>query len=433
MEKDVETVVEASETLKRMNKGRYREKILDFCLSKHGMSHETTNSALDEAIQQQKLYTTVVHGKQSYRKYDEKIYIEDDQESCYTQTDPTTEKQFITKQDFERFVIDFEDFKRYMQCEMLSIKADVANRQRSYSPPKTPDKDREALVRTLNERILSLEKQLNEKQYVIQKLFDRPSQNLTTSFHEIPNGQKHNASQKMYPSGQTHNISQTTTNEEQKEKPSNNSKSNLKTPTTKKETSKGAATNINANSKQQQPDPNITKAKQTTGNTRKRVTIVGDSILNGIYEEGLQKSHNVRVKPHSGATTTDIVDYLKPVIRKKPDCIIIHAGTNDLTNNEQIDTLANFKTMIENIRNNSPETVIALSNVVIRKDKAAKEKKVSVTNLNKKIKELAKVKKIELIDNSNLDTSCLSRRMLHMNDKGNSYLANNFINFMRTL
>ena len=237
----------------------------------------------------------------------------------------------------------------------------------------------------------------------------------------------------MYPSGQTHNTSQTTTNEEQKEKPSNSSKSNLKTSTTKKETSKGAATNINANSKQQQPDPNITKAKQTTDNTRKRVTIVGDSMLNGIYEEGLQKSHNVRVKPHSGATTTDIVDYLKPVIRRKPDCIIIHAGTNDLTNNEQIDTLANFKTMIENIRNSSPETVIALSNVVIRKDKAAKDKKVCVTDLNKKIKELAKVKKSELIDNSNLDTSCLSHRMLHMNDKENSYLANNFINFMRTL
>lgn len=147
----------------------------------------------------------------------------------------------------------------------------------------------------------------------------------------------------------------------------------------------------------------------------------------------MQKAHNVRVKPHSGATTTDIVDYLKPVIRKKPDCIIIHAGTNDLTSNEQIDTMENLNTMIENIRNESPETVIALSNVVTRKDKAAREKKVSVSDINKKIKEFAKVKNVELIDNSNLDTSCLSRRMLHMNDKGNSYLANNFINFMKTL
>ena len=53
--------------------------------------------------------------------------------------------------------------------------------------------------------------------------------------------------------------------------------------------------------------------------------------------------------------------------------------------------------------------------------------------MNKKIKEFAKMKKIELIDNSNLDTSCLSRRMLHLSEKGNSYLANNFINFMKTL
>ena len=359
MEKDVETVVEASEILKKMNKGRYREKILEFCQSKHGMSQENANAALDEAIKQKKMYTSVVHGKQSYRKYDDKICIEDDKESCYTQTDPSTQNEFISKQDFERFLIDFEDFKRYVHCEMLSIKADVASRQKSQNPPKSPDRDREALVRTLNERILSLEKQLHEKQYVIQKLFDGPKQNPTTNFHEIPSGQNNNASQ-------------TITNEEQKRKPCDSSKLNSKAPTAKKDTNKG---DTNTNSKQQRQDSNNTKAKQTNGSTRKRVTIVGDSILNGIYEEGLQKAHNVRVKPHSGATTTDIVDYLKPVIRKKPDCIIIHAGTNDLTSNEQIDTMANLNTMIENIRNESPEMVIALSNVVTRKDNAAREKR----------------------------------------------------------
>ena len=89
--------------------------------------------------------------------------------------------------------------------------------------------------------------------------------------------------------------------------------------------------------------------------------------------------------------------------------------------------------MIENIRKESPETVTAISNVVTRKDQAARKKKVSVADINKKVKEFAKVKKIELIDNSNLDTSCLSRRMLHLNDKGNCYLASNFINFMKTL
>ena len=69
-------------------KGRYREKILEFCLSKHGMSHENTNASLDEAISQKKMYTSVVHGQLSYRKYDDKICIEDNKESCYTQIDP---------------------------------------------------------------------------------------------------------------------------------------------------------------------------------------------------------------------------------------------------------------------------------------------------------------------------------------------------------
>ena len=402
----METVIEASEVLRKMNKGRYREKILEFCLSKHGLSQESTNAALDEAIKQKKMYTSVVHGKQSYRKYDDKICIEDDKESCYTQTDPTTQNDCISKQDFERFLTDFEDFKKYIHCEMLSIKADEASRQKPKNPPISPDGDCEALVRTLNERIMSLERQLHEKQYVIQKLFEGPKQNQKTSFHEIP--REHN-----------NNTSQTSPNEEQKRKP-----------TTIKDTNKGDAS---TNSKQHQNQTNNTRTKLKNGSIRKSIAIVGDSILNGIHEEGLQKAHNVRVKPHSGATTTDIVDYLKPVIRKKPDCMIKHAATNDLTSKEEIDTLANFNTIIENIRKESPETVIALSNVVTRKDKAAWDKKVSVTDMNKKIKEFAKMKKIELIDNSNLDTTCLSRRMLHLNEKGNSYLANNFINFMKTL
>ena len=40
----------------------------------------------------------------------------------------------------------------------------------------------------------------------------------------------------------------------------------------------------------------------------------------------------VNVRFHPGTTTKDIVDLIKPVIRKKPDAFIIHAGTNDLIN-----------------------------------------------------------------------------------------------------
>ena len=69
--------------------------------------------------------------------------------------------------------------------------------------------------------------------------------------------------------------------------------------------------------------------KQTKTKSRNRITIVCDSMLNGILDEGLQKDHNVQVKRHPGATTRYIVGYIRPVIRKKPDCILLHAGTND--------------------------------------------------------------------------------------------------------
>ena len=51
-------------------------------------------------------------------------------------------------------------------------------------------------------------------------------------------------------------------------------------------------------------------------------------------------------------------------------------------------------------------------------------------NLNREIKDLAKEMEIVAIDNANLDVSCLSRKNLHLNEKGNSYLASDFLNFI---
>ena len=45
----------------------------------------------------------------------------------------------------------------------------------------------------------------------------------------------------------------------------------------------------------------------------------------------LSKS-SVKVKFYPRATTEDITDHLWSAMRKKPYAIIIHTGTNDLTN-----------------------------------------------------------------------------------------------------
>ena len=58
--------------------------------------------------------------------------------------------------------------------------------------------------------------------------------------------------------------------------------------------------------------------------------------------------------------------------------------------------------------------------------------KVSVPELNRIIKEMAKANNsIAVIDNSNLDVPCFSHKKLHLIDKGNYFLANNFIQFLK--
>ena len=60
----------------------------------------------------------------------------------------------------------------------------------------------------------------------------------------------------------------------------------------------------------------------------KLVFIAGDSILQHVYGWELSNAkQRVSVKSFSGSTAEDMKDYLKPLIRKKPDTIILHVGT----------------------------------------------------------------------------------------------------------
>eukprot|EP00112_Aurelia_sp_Birch-Aquarium-sp1_P003980 Seg1450.32 transcript_id=Seg1450.32/GoldUCD/mRNA.D3Y31 product="hypothetical protein" protein_id=Seg1450.32/GoldUCD/D3Y31 len=164
---------------------------------------------------------------------------------------------------------------------------------------------------------------------------------------------------------------------------------------------------------------------------RKKITIIGDSILNGISEFGLKRKHNVKVRAHPGASMQDIKDHIRPVIRGKPDCVVIHAGTNDLTKN--VDTQEMIRDLVEESKQESPTTKIVLSSLTIRKDvKNNPGIEQKLHKLNLKMKNLAKELSIGWMDNSNIDTSCLGFSMLHLNKKGNALLAKNFINLIES-
>ena len=56
-------------------------------------------------------------------------------------------------------------------------------------------------------------------------------------------------------------------------------------------------------------------------------------MLSGIEERRIAKrDRKVKVKIFPGATIDDMYDYIKPLLKKCPDDIILHAGTNNTVN-----------------------------------------------------------------------------------------------------
>ena len=115
-------------------------------------------------------------------------------------------------------------------------------------------------------------------------------------------------------------------------------------------------------------DKNIEITKNTKSKGRKNVIICGDSMVNSLDSNGISsKFNNVAIRSFSGATSKDMLDYCKPLVNNKPDVLIFHVGTNDLTKNVG-NTKANIVKLIDSVKNASPNTEIVFSNICLRED-----------------------------------------------------------------
>ena len=160
----------------------------------------------------------------------------------------------------------------------------------------------------------------------------------------------------------------------------------------------------------------------------KNVFIVGDSIVNGVNPNRFKdcKNLNISVKPFGGSTSRDMLDYIKPIVRKRPDILVVHVGTNDLTNS--VDTIENLSKLFKYIHDESPETNIAMSSVTTRTDRKGLDNKVTTLNIN--IAKLCSENELKLIDHSNITSKHLSKKKLHLDTNGLSILSNNFVKFI---
>ena len=137
----------------------------------------------------------------------------------------------------------------------------------------------------------------------------------------------------------------------------------------------------------------------------------------------VSRDNSLIIRCHPGATTDDIIDYVCPTARKKPDMIIIHTGTNDIEN--KVNALQKVRKVITTIKeidvNN--EIQMAFSSVIDRDDQDFEEE---IKEIKRKLENFCKGKGIKFINNNNIDGSCLNRSKLHSNKSGTAQLVKNF-------
>ena len=107
------------------------------------------------------------------------------------------------------------------------------------------------------------------------------------------------------------------------------------------------------------------------------------------------------------------------VLNQKPESLIVHIGTNDLTN--EINLLNNIKKIVTKTKQKSPNTVLSFLNIIIRKDKKNLEK--LSTNTNSRLKNYCSQKNLRLIIHDNIKKNYLGVKKSHLNRKGNSVFA----------
>ena len=86
---------------------------------------------------------------------------------------------------------------------------------------------------------------------------------------------------------------------------------------------------------------------------KRNILFVGDSMPTGISGKGSSKKHNVSMTGFSGGTSKNTIQNTDDLLKTKPDVIVTHAGTNDITNGVNLLNSVNSKTSFRHFSNNN--------------------------------------------------------------------------------
>ena len=307
--KNLKKVLDAISKIKKKKEGQYEEKIIQLCVEEFDLNKEEVLTSLKKAVDDRMLKIVNKNTKNSYRIVQE-THLDDD---CviHSQIDETLASTDVVKDlsimldktshdDLTKLANEFRLFKAEMQQQITSLRGHFLEIQKDTHLPKSaPNLDFSALshgsehaiqngmvnknydddnnsvfvINLVKDRISLLERQLIEKNSIIDFLV------------------KHQMSPVAACSGV--DFENKVLNSESAEVVKNGSL----------------------------PNNNIGKGD------RKKVIILGDSLLNGINEKGLSKRHDVKIVNKPGATSERLLlEELDNLIKYQPESVIIHAA-----------------------------------------------------------------------------------------------------------
>ena len=116
-----------------------------------------------------------------------------------------------------------------------------------------------------------------------------------------------------------------------------------------------------------------------------------------------------------------MVDFAKPVIKRKPKKIILHVVTNNLKMDQPKKIKNKVAGLVDIIKAEHPSIDVAVSSIIFRSDVNSK-----IDEVNRLLSSFCQSKNWVFIDNSNIKEDSLNRSGLHLNRKGVYRLASNF-------
>ena len=138
------------------------------------------------------------------------------------------------------------------------------------------------------------------------------------------------------------------------------------------------------------------------------------------------KPNSVKVRLFRGATIDDMRDFIKPYLKRSPDNIILHVGTNNSINETSRDILNKILSLKHLIHTELPNCKITISNIIDRSDNG--KARLTISNLNRHLSSL----NLDIIDNSNITAVHLNGSGLHLNSHGKGKFAMNLIRKLKS-